>query len=324
MNGIDIYEGDNISDWNAIKGAGVQVVIQKATQGVDYLDKLLDYRYPRIKEADLKFGAYHFAGGLNGHTPEAEAENFLKAISGKQIDTVLFLDIENYKNKTWDKQEAINFTNAWFNYVKSKGYKVGLYTGEYFYDNILKDNISDDIVLWIAKYSSTAPALYPTKASWQYSEIGNLNGAQGDIDLNNFISNIFVDGTIVKPNVEPVKPSPQPQYWNGYNMDRSKSFQHLLNGLGLKDNNGNILLEDGKPGTSTFQAASKLPIAKVQGYHNDAYTDFIQSQLNIPHNPNHYYDQNTANLVGNFQLAKHITADQKVGIETLKEILKQA
>jgi lysozyme len=323
MNGIDIYEYNDIEDWNALKGTGVQVVIQKATQGVDYKDKLLDYRYPRIKEAGLKFGSYHFAGGLAGHTPEAEAQNFLSTISGKQIDTVLFLDIENYKNKTWDKQEAINFVNAWFNYVKTRGYKVGVYTGEYFYDNILKGNISDDVVLWIAKYSSISPALYPTKASWQYSETGRLNGAVGDLDLNNFISNIFIDGTVIKPNVTPINPTPQPQFWNGYNMDRSKSLQKLLNGLRVRDANGNVLLEDGKPSTHTWEAAEKLPIAKVQRYHNDAYTDWIQSQLDIPHNPNHYYDQNTANLVGNFQLAKHITADQKVGLETLKAILKQ-
>jgi lysozyme len=38
MNGIDIYEGDNIQDWNKVKASGIEVVIQKATQGISKID----------------------------------------------------------------------------------------------------------------------------------------------------------------------------------------------------------------------------------------------------------------------------------------------
>ena len=188
MNGIDVSNNNNIRDWNVLKQQGVQTVIQKATQGVDYTDPLFEYRYSHIKQAGLKFGVYHFAGGL--HPAEQEAKYFINAIKGKQLDTVCFLDIENYSKKTWQKQEAINFCNAWLNYVKSKGYKVGLYTGESFYNSFLRGNISADIPLWIASYGKK-PNTYPTD-SWQYTGNGKLNGIIGNLDLDIFQSNIFL------------------------------------------------------------------------------------------------------------------------------------
>jgi len=191
LNGIDVSNNNNIKDWNILKQQGVQTVIQKATQGVDYIDSLFEYRYPKIKQAGLKFGVYHFAGGL--HTAEQEAEHFVSTIKGKHLDTVCFLDIENYSTKTfskvWQYQETIDFVNKWFAYVKSKGYKVGLYTGEYFYDSLLKSHIPN-IPLWIASYDKQ-PNTYPAN-SWQYTGTGKLNGALGDLDLDIFTGNIFL------------------------------------------------------------------------------------------------------------------------------------
>lgn len=114
-----------------------------------------------------------------------------------------------------------------------------------------------------------------------------------------------------------------PTFWNGYNMGRVMSLQTLLNGLGIRDQNGNTLDVDGQlcDGSHTEYCMSKLPIAQYENYHNDAYTDWIQSQLNIPLNQGHYYDENTAYLVRMFQLGQGITADGKVGMQTLKRIL---
>ena len=122
--GIDIYEGDNISDWNVIKNTdGVSVVIQKATQGISHVDSLLNYRYSRIKQAGLKLGFYHFA---NGNDPISEAKHFLDTISCLKSDTILWLDIE--AEEKWTKSHAINFAKAFINYVQSQGFKVGIYT----------------------------------------------------------------------------------------------------------------------------------------------------------------------------------------------------
>ena len=43
-NGVDVYEYSNITDYQALRNAGVSVIIQKASEGNNYNDKLLYYR----------------------------------------------------------------------------------------------------------------------------------------------------------------------------------------------------------------------------------------------------------------------------------------
>jgi lysozyme len=188
LKGIDIYEGDNIQDWNAVKAAGIEVIIQKASQGTSHIDKLLQYRYPKIKEAGFKVGFYHFAS-YNSTNPVAEAQYFLNAINSLSSDTVLWLDIEAEEH--WDKQTAINYANAFINYVQQQGLKIGIYTGDSFFHDYLEGNIPD-VPLWIASYGKQ-PSLYPDKCSWQYSESGSLSGIVGDVDLNYFQENIIIN-----------------------------------------------------------------------------------------------------------------------------------
>ena len=187
MKGIDIYEGDNIQDWNVVKQQGIEVVIQKATQSVSHVDSLLKTRYPLMKNAGLKIGFYHFAQ-YNSTGPVSEAQHFLEAINGLESDTVLWLDLE--AEEKWDKQTAINYANAFIDYIQKQGLKVGLYTGDSFYHDYLEGNIPN-IPLWLASYGKQ-PDLYPENASWQYSESGSIDGIEGNVDLDYFIDNIFI------------------------------------------------------------------------------------------------------------------------------------
>ncbi len=186
LKGIDIYEGDNVQNWNDVKNAGIQVVIQKASQGTSHVDSLLQYRYPRIKDAGLKIGFYHFAQ-YNSTNPIAEAQHFLSTIAGLESDTVLWLDIEI--DDKWDKQVAINYANTFIDYVRNQGHEIGIYTGDNFFHAYLENNIPS-IPLWIASYGRQ-PNLYPDNASWQYTDQGQLNGIVGNVDLDYFIDNIF-------------------------------------------------------------------------------------------------------------------------------------
>ena len=182
--GIDVYEGDNISDYKALKNTGTSVIIQKATQGTWKTDSLLQYRYQQITQNGFKIGYYHFAQ-YNSANPIGEAQHFLSAINGLHSDTVLWLDIEDGEGSyEWNKNVAIDYTNQFINYVKSQGYQIGIYSGDYMYNSKLKGHIPD-VPLWLASYGRQ-PKLYPDKASWQYSGNGRLDGVTGDVDLDYF------------------------------------------------------------------------------------------------------------------------------------------
>ncbi len=253
MKGIDIYEGDNISDWNVIKNTdGIEVVIQKATQGISHVDSLLNYRYPRIKQAGLKLGFYHFA---NGNDPISEAKHFLSTIAGLKSDTVLWLDIEG--EESWSKSHAINFANDFIQYIQSQGFKIGIYTGASFYNDYLAGNIPE-VPLWLASYGRQ-PSLYPSRASWQYSESGRLNGAVGNVDLDYFIDDIFGG------NVTPIQP-------NKF-TETIKALQYNLN---LDYNAG--LVVDGDAGTATMEALKGIESIIAKG-HKSHVVLWVQEKL---------------------------------------------
>ncbi|NYC94158.1 GH25 family lysozyme [Clostridium acetobutylicum] len=172
-------------NWQQVKDSGVSVVIQKATQGLYHNDSLLNYRYPKITNAGLKIGYYHFAN--NSANPVAEAQHFLSRIQGLKMDTCLWLDIENQPN--WTKQQAIDYTNKFISYVQSQGYKIGIYTGLSFYYEYLQGHVPN-VPLWLASYGKQ-PQQYPNLVSWQYSESGSLSGVIGDVDLDYFNDSIF-------------------------------------------------------------------------------------------------------------------------------------
>ena len=88
-----------------------------------------------------------------------------------------------------------------------------------------------NIPLWVAHYGVLKPdaAQY---IGFQYSDSGSVPGIAGPVDLNDFNSGIFLSTTSPLPVNSVVK-----------------EFQHAVNIVGLTDNIGNKLVEDGIKGT---------------------------------------------------------------------------
>lgn len=238
--GVDVYEYDNISNYQQLKDNGTQVIIQKATQGLYHNDSLLQYRYNQIMQYGFKIGYYHFAN--NSGQPVAEAQHFLNQIKGLHSDTILWLDIENTPN--WTKQQAVDYTNQFVNYVRGQGYQIGIYTGLSFFYEYLQGNIDASIPLWLASYGRQ-PAQFPNVVSWQYTDQGLLPGVIGNIDMNYFNDSIF---TGVKPNSNTINNVNSNS--NNSNVDQTVlTIQRQLNAK-----NNAQLSEDGVMGNLTRQA----------------------------------------------------------------------
>ncbi|AGK96817.1 GH25 family lysozyme [Clostridium pasteurianum] len=202
MKGIDLNSANNVSNWNLVAKDGVQVLINKATEANFYQDKYLSYRYNTVRSLGIKMGVYHFAGK---HGVENEAQYFLNYIKGYKFDTIVFLDIEQPPASygwSWTKGMAIDYVNKFVAIINKAGYEVGIYTGEYFYNDFLRGNIRSDLKLWIAKYSSNPPVNYPN-ISWQFTESGHVNGVDGGCDVNYFNENILLNGNNVNPAPQP-------------------------------------------------------------------------------------------------------------------------
>ena len=304
--GADVYEYDNIDNYQALKDSGMQVVIQKATQGLR-VDSLLQYRSQTLQKYGFKIGYYCFAN--NTGNPEEQAQFFLDNVKNLHSDTVLWLDIEE---GTWSKYGAIDFTNRFISYLNNKGYKVGVYTGLYFYEDKLKGNIPS-IPLWLASYGRQ-PLEYPELVSWQWTGNGRIDGVIGDIDLDYFKDDIFVNNSA--PSVSVPSYNPQTNIVNNTNNNINiySQVQSILNSQGFRDKNGKSLNVDGIAGNLTLSAC---PTVK-QGASGNL-TQWIQ--LRVGATPDGKFGNMTTQAIKYMQRKWGLSPDGIVGKNTWRKLL---
>ncbi|PRR86898.1 GH25 family lysozyme [Clostridium luticellarii] len=305
LKGIDINSNNWVSDWQKVKDSGIQVVINKATEGTYYTDKYLSYRQNICKQLEILFGVYHFAGHQD---VSSEVNAFIGYISGMVFDTIHWLDIEQPPESyswEWDKQTAVNFTNQFISlFISRTGKKIGVYTNKWLYENYLKGNIDPNTKLWIAAYGLSSTPYANT--SWQYSASGFVPGIDGNVDLNWFAEDILAGSGEYTPPIS--------------NEDKLKEqIKALQYNLNIDYNAG--LAVDGIAGPATMAALRGIQDIIVKG-HKSHVILWIQQKLamygylKVGTYTEMIYDESTFQAVTNLQKNWQRSTDGILGPET--------
>jgi lysozyme len=181
---IDLSHHNTVTDWAAIKAAGILAVLHKASQGVSFVDKTYHERRQRALEVGLLFGAYHF-GEAGPALPQVS--HFLATTQPEPGD-LLVLDFEPCA-KTMTQEGAELFVDEV--YVRT-GQWCGLYSGMSFCGETLGTCTDTPLArswLWLARYSSMSPEVppaWPTWTLWQFTDQGSMPGVEGPVDINRF------------------------------------------------------------------------------------------------------------------------------------------
>jgi lysozyme len=190
--GIDISNWQGRITWSAVAADGIQFAIAKASESTTYADPWFLRNWWGMKAAGIARGAYHFARP-DENAPEAEADYFwarIQAVGGLLPGDVLALDMEAGSGNL----------AAWTNRCLARlgalcGFRPFLYSGAWFMEprGLYGDPELAQHGLWLAHYSSTAPAPppdWPFVAIWQYTDGLPVAGIGGGVDGNWF------DGTV--------------------------------------------------------------------------------------------------------------------------------
>nr|WP_041711346.1 GH25 family lysozyme [Clostridium pasteurianum] len=167
MRGIDIYSGTIITDWSAIKGTGVEAVYIKATEGLTYVNPLMDSQYKNAKNQGLKVGFYHFAAKNN---PVGEYRHFIDTIGNYEQDLKPVLDYE-----------VSNPDISFLSQFMDQNPNLLLYSAHSVAD---KSRLPKNKI-WIAE-PNTAPTYTNGYAGIQYTWTGRVTGIQRNVDMNIF------------------------------------------------------------------------------------------------------------------------------------------
>jgi GH25 family lysozyme M1 (1,4-beta-N-acetylmuramidase) len=180
---IDIYHGNVIHDFAALKAAGIQGIIHKATQGARYSDPAYATRRKAATDAGLLWGAYSFN---SGERVENQIELFFSHAE-PDANTLMALDFEDNPHTQMNLDQARAFLEQG---AAKLGRKLVLYSG-----NRVKDLLGGRVdpffgshKLWLAQYSThwRVQPSWQKPWLWQYSETGRLPGTDGALDFNSY------------------------------------------------------------------------------------------------------------------------------------------
>ena len=203
IRGIDVSHYQGTINWADVAASGVKFACAKATEGTSYVDSQFKANWAGMHSAGLTRCAYHFAQPASNAV--AQAKHFVDTVNAaggfKASKTLqLMLDLEDAQGQT--PATVWKWTQAFLAEIKSLTGRPGIiYTGYYFWDSSVgapADNL--DCPLWIASYTSPAPAGVPKAwpegwAFWQYSDngaaspgapAGKIPGISGNVDVDYF------------------------------------------------------------------------------------------------------------------------------------------
>ena len=188
LEGIDVstYQGD--VDWATVANQGILYAFAKATEGATSTDPSFIRNWTNMKTFGIVRGAYHFF--RPGKDPIVQANNFLqlvKTVEASDLPPVLDLEILD----GLDAQTVINSALKWISTIETAtGRKPIVYTYPVFWEDKLGNPTQfANYPLWVANFETRTPFIPSAWRSWafhQYSESGQLQGIQGNVDLNQF------------------------------------------------------------------------------------------------------------------------------------------
>jgi GH25 family lysozyme M1 (1,4-beta-N-acetylmuramidase) len=196
--GVDIsswqHQNGASIDWNAVKAAGNQFVVIKATEGTTYTNP--DYAADKAgaQAAGLVVGAYHYARPALPISTAADQARYFLAAAGNtntagQLAPVLDLETTGGLNPN----DLTQWTQTFLRTVEAQtGRPPILYTYRSFWLNkIANTQAFAKYPLWFAIYNDNPdpgalPGGWPSWLIWQYSSGGAVNGINGRVDVNAF------------------------------------------------------------------------------------------------------------------------------------------
>jgi lysozyme len=235
LEGIDVSDGQGRVDWTAVRTAGVDFAIIKATQGTYDTQRTFAASWVGARAAGVYRSAYHFFDPTEDG--EAQAQHFLSVLGPAGSDDLpAMLDIECPTGRadttcldtgTSDEASAADIATRMWNFIhaveQSTGKKPLIYTyGSYFASNGVDTTGLEAYPLAIADPVAGScfdvPSPWSDAVLWQYSFTGVVPGVSDAVDRDRFIGTLqglqqFAGGcpglaTGIAPCVEALDGSP--------------------------------------------------------------------------------------------------------------------
>lgn len=215
---IDVSEHNGKIDWKKIKKDGIKYAIIRVGYGQDH-DYQDDKQWAnnakfikeKAKDYGIKVGLYIYSYASNEVGAYGEAQHVLRCLKDQgltsdNIELPIYYDLEHESVRPSNTMLA-RMTAVWCNAIAAEGYKVGVYSGAYWFMSYLTNGVfnTEGVSKWVANYNSACTYCRDESGSvvrmslygdyldmWQFTSRGWSKGATKGINRldTNFI---FID-----------------------------------------------------------------------------------------------------------------------------------
>ena len=196
MFGIDVSVFQDHIDFAKIKENGVEFVYmrigyRRAEKGELMADKQFENFYPEAINNGLKVGIYFYSQAINEEEAIEEAQYTLALLNGRKIDLPIVYDYEEtYLSDGVSRMADISNEQrtrnaiAFLEEIKKSGHDVMIYANLNWLEDIYIEEDIKEYKIWYAQYDCDYPNITRPFSMWQYSNTGEIEGAEGFVDLD--------------------------------------------------------------------------------------------------------------------------------------------
>lgn len=184
--GIDTSKYQGSIDWKQVKDSGIDFAILRVGSWDNdgpYVDPTFEENYKNATAEGIKVGAYFYTYAENEDEQNRELELFLNALSGKNFEYPVFVDVEANCLTKLDKATVSNLIKREMDILDQKGYTPGWYSYTNYINSYIDRTILKDYPLWIADYRGYV-GYTGDYVMWQYASDGTVPGISEDVDMN--------------------------------------------------------------------------------------------------------------------------------------------
>lgn len=192
--GIDVSTYQKEIDWRLVAADGIDFAILRLgyrgyTEGGLFMDQTFESNLQGALDAGLDVGVYFFSQAITPEEAEAEAAFVLNAIGDNEIACPIAFDWEpispgsEARTDGLDNDTLTRCAAAFCAKIREAGYTPAVYFNQSL--GYLRYDLRElaEYALWLAEYDAR-PDFYYHFDLWQYTHTGQVNGIQGDVDLD--------------------------------------------------------------------------------------------------------------------------------------------
>ncbi|MBD7915504.1 LysM peptidoglycan-binding domain-containing protein [Clostridium sp. Sa3CUN1] len=171
--GIDVSVWQGNFNFKQASNEGVKFAILRGGYSTSKDSKFEEF-YKNAREAGLSIGVYQYSMATTVEEALKEAEFLEKnVLANKKFELPIYFDIEDKVHKALSKEQASNVTKAWLNYLRGKGFLVGVYSSKSFLETYLNNEVRNNYEIWVAQWAEkcTYSGQY---GMWQFGGETNL------------------------------------------------------------------------------------------------------------------------------------------------------